>query len=112
MDGNEWIVEEFEANRAYLRGVGFRMVGSRSEADDAVQEAWLRLSGAIADIANPQAWLTTAWPGSARTCCGPEPSPGVNPVAANFPIRSSPSRPAVQRRTRSWRTRRASPCSW
>jgi RNA polymerase sigma-70 factor (ECF subfamily) len=59
MDANEWIVEQFEDNRAHLHAVALRMLGSRGEADDAIQEAWLRLSGAPADINNPQAWLTT-----------------------------------------------------
>ena len=44
MDEHEWLAERFEANRAHLRAVAYRMLGSLSEADDAVQEAWLRLS--------------------------------------------------------------------
>ena len=44
MDDNDWLAERFEADRARLRVVAYRMLGSRSEADDAVQEAWLRLS--------------------------------------------------------------------
>jgi RNA polymerase sigma-70 factor (ECF subfamily) len=44
MDQQEWMAERFEANRPHLRQVAYRMLGSRSEADDAVQEAWLRLS--------------------------------------------------------------------
>ncbi len=45
MSGDEWMAERFEANRTHLRAVAYRMLGSLSEADDAVQEAWLRLSG-------------------------------------------------------------------
>jgi RNA polymerase sigma-70 factor (ECF subfamily) len=56
----------FEENRAHLRGVALRMLGSRSEADDAVQEAWLRLSRSdTSDVANLGGWLTTV---VARVC--------------------------------------------
>lgn len=52
--------QEFEANRRHLRAVAYRMLGSVSEADDALQEAWLRVSRADTDdIANPGGWLTT-----------------------------------------------------
>ena len=44
MDENQWLVDRFEENRAHLRGVAYRMLGSLTEADDAVQDAWLRLS--------------------------------------------------------------------
>ena len=43
MHERKWLAEQFEANRAHLRAVAYRMLGSRAEADDAVQEAWLRL---------------------------------------------------------------------
>ena len=46
MDENEWLAKRFEEHRSHLRAVAYRMLGSLSEADDAVQEAWLRLSGA------------------------------------------------------------------
>jgi RNA polymerase sigma-70 factor (ECF subfamily) len=56
----DWLAERFEANRAHLRGVAFRMLGSLAEADDAVQEAWIRLSRTDArEIDNLRAWLTT-----------------------------------------------------
>jgi DNA-directed RNA polymerase specialized sigma24 family protein len=60
MAEREWLTEQFEGNRTHLRAVAYRMLGSVSEADDAVQEAWLRLnrSGA-ADVENLRAWLTT-----------------------------------------------------
>jgi DNA-directed RNA polymerase specialized sigma24 family protein len=52
--------EQFEANRSHLRGVAYRMLGSLSEADDAVQEAWLRLERAAPTVvANLRGWLTT-----------------------------------------------------
>ena len=44
MDEKKFLAEQFEANRAHLRAVAYRMLGSPSEADDAVQEAWMRLS--------------------------------------------------------------------
>ena len=51
---------EFEAYRPHLRGVAYRVLGSASEADDAVQETWLRLSRTnVSDVANLRAWLTT-----------------------------------------------------
>ncbi len=60
MDENAWLAERFEANRSHLRGVAYRMLGSLSDADDAVQEAWIRLSGADSGaIDNLRAWLTT-----------------------------------------------------
>ena len=66
MEQRDWLATHFEAHRNHLRGVAYRMLGSRSEADDAVQEAWLRLSradvGAVDDL---RAWLTTV---VARIC--------------------------------------------
>jgi RNA polymerase sigma factor (sigma-70 family) len=60
MDEREWLAERFEEHRTRLRAVAYRMLGSVSEADDAVQEAWLRLSRTDADeIENLGAWLTT-----------------------------------------------------
>ena len=60
MSEREWLAERFEANRTHLRAVAHRMLGSLSEADDAVQEAWLRLSRSDAsDVANLGGWLTT-----------------------------------------------------
>ncbi|HEX5198500.1 MAG TPA: sigma-70 family RNA polymerase sigma factor [Actinoplanes sp.] len=53
------LAEQFEANRPRLRAVALRMLGSTGEADDAVQEAWLRLSRAGGDVDNLSAWLTT-----------------------------------------------------
>ena len=56
----EWLAEKFEENRGHLHAVAYRMLGSLNEADDAVQEAWLRLSRSNADeIENLGGWLTT-----------------------------------------------------
>ncbi len=60
MSDQEWLAEQFEEHRSRLRGVAYRMLGSLSEADDAVQDAWLRVSHADAgEIENLGAWLTT-----------------------------------------------------
>jgi len=60
MDENDWLTERFEEHRAHLRAVAYRMLGSLSEADDAVQETWLRLNRAdTSDVENLGGWLTT-----------------------------------------------------
>jgi RNA polymerase sigma factor (sigma-70 family) len=60
VDEHDWLAERFEEHRGRLRAVAYRMLGSLSEADDAVQEAWLRLSRSDADeIENLGGWLTT-----------------------------------------------------
>ena len=60
MHGRDWLAERFEEHRAHLRAVAYRMLGSLTEADDAVQEAWLRLSRTDADeVENLGGWLTT-----------------------------------------------------
>jgi RNA polymerase sigma factor (sigma-70 family) len=60
MDEREWLAERFQAHRPRLRAVAYRMLGSTSEADDAVQETWIRLSRSNAgEIDNLEAWLVT-----------------------------------------------------
>ncbi|MFI6055839.1 sigma-70 family RNA polymerase sigma factor [Streptomyces violascens] len=60
MDGQEYLAERFESHRGQLRSVAYRMLGSLHEADDAVQEAWLRLSRSDTQgVANLGGWLTT-----------------------------------------------------
>src|SRR5579864_7143626 len=60
MGEREWLAERFERNRAHLRGVAYRMLGSLNEADDAVQEAWLRLNRSDTnEVQNLGGWLTT-----------------------------------------------------
>src|SRR6266851_3547026 len=66
MENHEWLAERFEENRGHLRAVAYRMLGSLSEADDAVQESWLRLARSDASgIENLGGWLTTV---VARVC--------------------------------------------
>ena len=66
MNERDWLAREFEENRGHLRGVAYRMLGSLSEADDAVQETWLRLSRTdTSDVQNLGGWLTTV---VARVC--------------------------------------------
>ena len=56
----DWVTEQFEANRGHLRAVAYRMLGSRAEAEDALQEAWLRLNRAdTSEVENLAGWLTT-----------------------------------------------------
>jgi RNA polymerase sigma-70 factor (ECF subfamily) len=65
---DDWLAQRFEANPTHLRAVAYRMLGSLSEADDAVQEAWLRLSRSdTSSVDNLGGWLTTV---VARVCLG------------------------------------------
>jgi Sigma-70 region 2 len=85
MDANEALAERFEEHRIRLRAVAYRMLGSLSEADDAVQEPWLRLSGAKAkDVENLRG----------RT---------VTPAASERPSMPSSRRPEAATLKRSWR---------
>jgi DNA-directed RNA polymerase specialized sigma24 family protein len=64
--GHDWLAEQFEANRTHLRAVAYRMLGSLSEADDAVQESWIHLSrSGTSGVENLGGWLTTV---VARVC--------------------------------------------
>ncbi|HYY73342.1 MAG TPA: sigma-70 family RNA polymerase sigma factor [Solirubrobacterales bacterium] len=66
MDESQWLAERFEADRTHLRSVAYRMLGSLSEAEDAVQEAWLRLSrSGTGEVENLGGWMTTV---VARVC--------------------------------------------
>jgi RNA polymerase sigma-70 factor (ECF subfamily) len=66
MDANDLLAEQFEQRRAHLRAVAYRMLGSRTEADDAVQDAWLRVSRAdTSEVENLGGWRTTI---VARVC--------------------------------------------
>ena len=66
MHDTDWLAERFEERRPRLTALAYRMLGSASEADDAVQEAWIRLSRSDADaIENLGGWLTTV---TSRVC--------------------------------------------
>src|SRR5262245_26810422 len=66
MTEHDWLAERFDENRAHLRAVALRMLGSPSDADDAVQEAWLKLSRqSRTEVQNLGGWLTTV---VARVC--------------------------------------------
>lgn len=66
MNEHEWLAERFEENRGHLQGVAYRLLGSLSEAEDAVQEGWLRLSRSGGEgVENLRGWLTTV---VARVC--------------------------------------------
>jgi RNA polymerase sigma factor (sigma-70 family) len=66
VNDDKWLAEQFEENRPHLRAVAYRMLGSQSEADDAVQETWIRLSRSGTDgVENLGGWLTTI---VARVC--------------------------------------------
>src|ERR687885_123332 len=86
MDGHDCLAQRFEENRTHLRAVAYRMLGSISDADDAVQEAWLRLSRSdTSDIENLGGWLTTV---VARVCLDmlrSRRSRREEPLGARFP---------------------------
>src|SRR5207245_11586469 len=92
MNDQELLAERFEANRAHMRGVAYRMLGSLSEADDAVQETWLRFNRAGASgIENHGGWLTTV---VARVCLDMlrwRQSRGERPVDLTMPDRTDTS---------------------
>jgi RNA polymerase sigma-70 factor (ECF subfamily) len=94
MDQSEWLAVRFEEHRPHLRAVAYRMLGSLGDADDAVQDAWERVSRADADVVEDlKAWLTTI---VARVCLNllrsrtarrerPIPDPIVSPEAGSDP---------------------------
>jgi DNA-directed RNA polymerase specialized sigma24 family protein len=107
MDEHDRLAERFQENRAELRAVAYRMLGSFSEADDAVQEAWLRLTGADARSAgNLGGWLTA---GVATVCLDMLRTRAAGPRVA--PRRPGPSQPRatssglIRNQRRSWLTR-------
>eukprot|EP01035_Chromulina_nebulosa_P061065 gene61065-83530_t len=66
MQDEKMLARQFDAKRAHLRSVAYRMLGSMSEAEDALQEAWIRLSRAdLTDVKNLGGWLTTV---TSRIC--------------------------------------------
>jgi RNA polymerase sigma-70 factor (ECF subfamily) len=86
MDEREWLAERFEADRARLRGVAYRMLGSLAEADDAVQETWVRLSRTDADgIENLSGWLTTVVARVSLTMLQARRRRGEEPIGVRVP---------------------------
>ena len=103
VDDTAWLAERFEEQRTRLRSVAYRMLGSASEADDAVQDAWLRISRAdTSEVNNLSAWLTTV---VARVCLSmlrrrtsrrEEPLDGQRPaVTTSREIRGDPEEEAL-----------------
>jgi len=83
MDDHDVLAERFEAHRARLRAVAYRTLGSASEADDAVQETWLRLSRSdVGNIENLGGWLTTV---VARVCMNMLQTRREEPVGMDLP---------------------------
>src|ERR671918_232879 len=91
MNDRDCLAQRFEENRTHLRSVAYRMLGSSSEVDDAVQEAWLRLGRADATgIDNLGGWLTTVVARSPPPTDFPPPNP-VNAVKPGWGVpRGSP----------------------
>ena len=89
MPDSDWLAQRFEANRIRLRAVAYRMLGSLTEADDAGQEAWLRLSRADSSaVENLDGWLTIV---VARVCPNVLQSPRSRrevPFGVHLPTRS------------------------
>ena len=114
MGDEEFLAERFEAQRSHLRAVAYRMLGSFSDADDAVQEAWLRLSRAdTSGVDNLGGWLTTV---VGRVCLDMLRSGGAARGAAETraarPGRQRRRRPRPGAARRCSPTRSGSPCSW
>jgi RNA polymerase sigma-70 factor (ECF subfamily) len=86
MDEREWLAERFEEHRTHLRAVAYRMLGSLSDADDAVQEAWIRLSRSdTGAIENFGGWLTTVVARVCLTMLRSRESRREDPVGAHVP---------------------------
>ncbi|MGH2902273.1 MAG: sigma factor, partial [Solirubrobacteraceae bacterium] len=86
MDEQEWLAERFEEHRTRLRAVAYRMLGSLSEADDAVQDAWLRLSRAdTSDVENMGGWLTTVVARVSLNMLRSRPSRREEPIGVRVP---------------------------
>jgi RNA polymerase sigma factor (sigma-70 family) len=86
MDEREWLAERFEEHRTRLRAVAYRMLGSLSEADDAVQEAWLRLSRTDASqVENLGGWLTTVVARVSLNMLRSRRSRGEEPIGVQMP---------------------------
>jgi RNA polymerase sigma factor (sigma-70 family) len=86
MDEREWLAQRFQEHRPRLRALAYRMLGSTSEADDALQEAWIRLSRSnAAEIDNLQAWLLTVVGRVALNMLRSRKTRGEQPLEAHLP---------------------------
>jgi RNA polymerase sigma factor (sigma-70 family) len=86
MDEREWLTQRFQEHRPRLRALAYRMLGSTSEADDAVQEAWIRLSRSnAAEIDNLQAWLVSVVGRVALNMLRSRKTRGEQPLDAHLP---------------------------
>jgi RNA polymerase sigma-70 factor (ECF subfamily) len=86
MDERDWLAARFQEHRPRLRAEAYRMLGSTSEADDAVQEAWIRLSRSNAgEIDNLEAWLVTAVGRVALNMLRSRKTRGEQPLEAHLP---------------------------
>jgi RNA polymerase sigma factor (sigma-70 family) len=86
MEQRDWLAERFEEHRTRLRAVAYRMLGSLSEADDAVQEAWLKLSRSDAgEIENLGGWLTTVVARVSLSMLRSRATRREEPLGAHFP---------------------------
>src|SRR2546429_9600962 len=83
---HDWLVDRFEAHRAHLRAVAYRMLGSQGEADDAVQEAWFRLNRSdTTDIENLGGGLATVVSRGSLDMLGSRAPPRVGPANGALP---------------------------
>src|SRR5919112_5221804 len=86
MDEREWLAQRFQEHRPRMRALAYRMLGSTSEADDAVQEAWIRLSRSnAAQIDNLQAWLLSVVGRVALNMLRSRKTRGEQPLDAHLP---------------------------
>jgi RNA polymerase sigma factor (sigma-70 family) len=86
MDEREWLAQRFQEHRPRLRALAYRMLGSTSEADDALQEAWIRLSRSnAAEIDNLQAWLLSVVGRVALNMLRSRKRRGEQPLEAHLP---------------------------
>jgi RNA polymerase sigma factor (sigma-70 family) len=86
MDERDWLTQRFQEHRPRLRALAYRMLGSTSEADDALQEAWMRLSRSnAAEIDNLQAWLLTVVGRVALNMLRSRKTRGEQPLEAHLP---------------------------
>ena len=105
MDESKWLAKRFQENRAHLRTVAYRMLGSLSEADDAVQEAWLRLSVRRGEVENLGGWLTTVVARVSLDMCARGSHGARRAWARTWPRSSLATMESTSRQRCSWPTR-------